>query len=89
MLNIIRLIGEICSLTTDGCHRLFGYEIDDVRRLDAEFNTARTHIVESYIFERDILVDLPLELAPTAAFARTATVDTLSNAGRVTFQSAF
>jgi hypothetical protein len=77
MLNIIRAIGEICSLTTDGSHRLFGYEIDDVRRLDAEFNGPRTHIVESYIFERDVLVDLPLELAPPAAFARTATVDTL------------
>jgi hypothetical protein len=77
MLNIVRALEEACSLTTDGAHRLFGYELDGVREFDLRINNTRTHIVESYVFERDLLVQLPLELSPEPAFERDATLSTL------------
>lgn len=76
-LNQVRIVEEACSLTADGSHRLFGYEIDEIRNIDARVNRGRTHIVESYVFERDLLIELPLELAASREFSRTATLATL------------
>ena len=77
MLNMMLGFGETHSLTVDGAHRLFGYHIDAIREYDLLLNGGRTHIVESYLFERDFLVDLPLLLAPTEMFASSASLDTL------------
>ena len=62
-------IAEIYSLTLEGAHRLFGYRLEDIREYDLHLNSGRTHIIESYPFERDLLIDLPARLAPTEAFA--------------------
>lgn len=37
-------VGEICSLTLDGVHRLFGYNLDAIREFDLKLNGGRTHI---------------------------------------------
>jgi hypothetical protein len=75
--NMVRELEEACSLTTDGAYRLFGYELDGIREFDLLLNAGRTHIVESYVFERDLMVELPLELAPAEAFRRNAALSTL------------
>jgi hypothetical protein len=75
--NMVRDMEEACSLTTDGAYRLFGFELDGVREFDLHLNGGRTRIVESYVFERDLMVELPLELAPAEAFRRNATLSTL------------
>ncbi len=77
MANMVRDIEEACSLTTDGAYRLFGYELDGIREFDLHLNGGRTHIVESRVFERDLIVELPLELAPEQAFRRNAALSTL------------
>lgn len=66
-----------CLLTKGGAYRLFGYELDAIREYDLFLNGGRTHIVESYIFERDLLVELPLELAPANTFTRNGLLSTL------------
>ena len=66
-------IAEIYSLTLDGVHRLFGYSLPELRTFDLQLNTARTHIFESYAFERDLLIDVPARLAPRESF----TIDAL------------
>jgi hypothetical protein len=65
------------SLTLDGAHRLFGYELDKVREYDLLLNAGRTRIVETYPFERDRLVDLPFRFGNDEAFAKTSTVQDL------------
>lgn len=55
-------------LTIGAAHQLFGYDLDAIRQYDLQWNSGRTHIVESYVFERDKLIDFPLELAPESAF---------------------
>jgi len=77
MVNMVRDLKEACSLTTDGAYRLFGYELDGIREFDLRLNGGRTHIVESYVFERDLMVELPLELAPAEAFRRNAMLSAL------------
>ena len=77
MANMVRSLEDICSLTTDGAHRLFGYELDCVRDFDFHLNGSRTHIVESYVFDRDLKVELPLEFAPEDAFRRSAMLSSL------------
>ena len=77
MANMVHEMEALCSLTTDGGYRLFGYDLDGVREFDLRLNGGRTHIVESYVFERDCRVTLPLDLAPAEAFTRNATLDTL------------
>jgi len=61
-------IADIYSLTLEGAHRLFGYSLQKIREFDLYLNGGRTHIFESYPFERDLLIDLPARLAPTEAF---------------------
>lgn len=65
-------IAENYSLTLEGAHRLFGYSLQDIREIDLDLNRGRTHIFESYPFERDLLIDLPARLAPTESFAADA-----------------
>jgi hypothetical protein len=62
-------IAEISNLTLEGAHRLFGYDLEALRNYDLHLNESRTHIVESYAFERDILIDLPSQLASKEVFA--------------------
>jgi len=61
-------VAESCCLTLDGAHKLFGYSLAALRDYDLRLNGGRTHIVESYAFERDQLVDLPSRFASREAF---------------------
>jgi hypothetical protein len=65
-------IADTCSLTLEGAHRLFGYDLGAIREYDLRLNGGRTHIFESYPFERDLLIDLPSQLAPGEAFGANA-----------------
>ena len=76
-LSMLFQIADMFSLTIEGAHRLFGYDLGAIREYDLRLNSGRTHIVESYAFERDLLVDLPLELAPPEAFAADRTLGEL------------
>jgi hypothetical protein len=71
-LNTVLEIAETCLLSLEGAHRLFGYDLGRIREYDFQLNGGRTHIFESYPFERDLLIDLPLRFAPRQAFARDA-----------------
>jgi hypothetical protein len=62
-------IADIFSLTLQGAHSLFGYSLEDIRDYDLHLNCGRTHIFESYPFDRDLSIDLPARLAPAGAFA--------------------
>ena len=73
-LSMLLEVGDIFSLTIEGAHRLFGYDLGRIREYDLRLNGRRTHIVESYAFERDLLVDLPLDLASSEAFASNGTL---------------
>jgi hypothetical protein len=68
---------EIYSLTLEGAHRLFGYRLDQYCRTDRDLNGERTHIFNSYPFERDLLIDLPYRLADQKAFSADALVQDL------------
>jgi len=76
-LNMLLEIADMFSLTVEGAHRLFGYDLGGIREYDLRLNGKRTHIVESYAFERDLLVDLPSELAPSEAFGADGTLGEL------------
>jgi len=62
-------VADSCYLTLDGAHRLFGYSLDRIQEYDLKLNGGRTHIIESYPFERDLRIDLPMRLAHRDAFA--------------------
>jgi hypothetical protein len=68
-LTMLLEIAEIYSLTLEGVHRLFGYEIGKFGEYDSALNGGRTHIFESYPFKRDLPIDLPARLAPGQSFA--------------------
>lgn len=55
-------VAEIFSLTLDGAHRLFGYHLDTIRQYDLYLNGGRTHILDTYPYNRDLPIDLPLRL---------------------------
>ncbi len=76
-LSMLLEVADAFSLTVEGAHRLFGYDLAAIREYDLRLNGGRTHIVESYVFERDLLMDLPLELAPPEAFDFDATLSEL------------
>ena len=65
-------IAEIFRLTIEGAHKLFGYNLKEIREYDLKLNGGRTHIFESYPFERDQLIDLPLRLASEKVFGMDA-----------------
>lgn len=67
-LNTVLEIVDTFLLTIGAAHELFGYDLEAIRQHDLSLNSGRTHIVESYVFQRDELVDVPLELAPENTF---------------------
>lgn len=71
-IHVVLELAEAFSLTLDGAHRLFGYELERIREYDLGLNAGRTHIIETYPFERDRLVDLPSQFGGDEAFARSA-----------------
>ncbi|MDE1162380.1 MAG: hypothetical protein PW792_10620 [Acidobacteriaceae bacterium] len=70
MAHTLNAIESLCLLTKDGSYRLFGYSLDSIRERDSELNGDRTHLIDSYIYDRDYEVELPLELANEAGFQR-------------------
>jgi hypothetical protein len=70
-------IAETCCLTLEGAHRLFGYSLGKIREYDLRLNGGRTHIIESYSFERDLLIDLPLRVAQRDVFSNDAFLQNL------------
>ncbi len=74
MVPMVHELEELCGLVTGGGYRLFGYELDAIREYDRRLNSKRTHIVETHIFERDALVELPLELAEETMLAMDASL---------------
>ncbi len=71
-LNTLLEVADTFSLTLGATHELFGYDLEAVRQYDLQLNAGRTHIVESYVFDRDKMVDVPSELASLEAFASDA-----------------
>jgi len=63
MVPMVHELEELCGLVTGAGYRLLGYELDAIREYDHVLNGGRTHLVESHVFERDLQVELPLELA--------------------------
>lgn len=76
-LNTLNEVAETFSLTVGAAHELFGYSLDSIRQYDLRWNAGRTHIVESYVFDRDRLVDLPSELESEATFRSDAMLSNL------------
>ncbi|WP_353069860.1 hypothetical protein RBB75_05955 [Tunturibacter empetritectus] len=76
-LHSVLEVANAFSLTLDGAHRLFGYELERIREYDLRLNAGRTHIIETYPFERDLLVDLPSQLGGDEIFTRSATLHEL------------
>lgn len=46
-LGMLLEIADIFSLTIEGAHRLFGYDLGGLREYDRRLNAGRTHIVDS------------------------------------------
>jgi hypothetical protein len=76
-LHAVLEVADIFSLTLDGAHRLFGYNLESIREYDFQLNGGRTHIIESYPFERDMLIDLPSELDSREVFGSNASLRNL------------
>jgi hypothetical protein len=47
-LSMLLEIADMFSLTIEGAHRLFGYDLDGVREFDLRLNGGRTHIERSH-----------------------------------------
>ena len=77
MLSTVLDIADAFSLTLEGAHSIFGYDLEGLRRLDREFNNGRTHIIEDYAFRRDFLVDLPAYFGNDEVFQRDAALKEL------------
>src|ERR1700728_2870454 len=60
-LHTVLEVADIFSLTLSGAHQLFGYDLEEMKRYDLQWNGGRTHIIESYPFNQDLKVDLPAE----------------------------
>ncbi len=76
-LNTITEIVDTFLLTIGAAHELFGYDLEAIRQYDLRLNSGRTHIVESHVFDRDKLIDVPLELAPESTFQSNAMLSDL------------
>jgi hypothetical protein len=61
-LHTVLEVADIFSLTLSGAHQLFGYDLEEMKRYDLQWNGGRTHIIESYPFDQDLKIDLPAEL---------------------------
>jgi hypothetical protein len=55
-------------LTTGAAFQVFGYDLDELRRLEYLLNRERTRFVECYPFDRDRPVDLPAALGAFSNF---------------------
>ena len=76
----LRTVTEIVDnflLTIGATHELFGYDLEALRQNELFLNSRRTHIVESHVFQRDKLTDVPLELAAESKFQSDALVGDL------------
>jgi hypothetical protein len=73
-LHAVFEVADAFSLTLDGAHRLFGYELERIREFDLKLNAGRTHIIEAHPFDRDLPVDLPAVLGRDEAFAQSSTL---------------
>ena len=67
-LSMVDAVADMAWLTNEGAHNLFGYNLARIREYDLRLNSGRTHLIESYPFERDRLMDLPLEFASEEVF---------------------
>jgi hypothetical protein len=76
-LHAVLEVADAFSLTLDGAHRLFGYELERIREYDLKLNAGRTHIIETYPFERDLPVDLPSQFGGDEIFTRSSTLHDL------------
>ena len=76
-LHTVLEIADTFSLTLGGAHELFGYDLGGIRECDLRWNRGRTHIIESYAFKRDQLVDLPSGFSSSEAFGADAALDEL------------
>ena len=72
MPGIIAEAARHFRLTVDGAHRLFGYNLSDIQAYDLRLNGSRTRLIESYAFDQDLLIDLPLRFGEDEMFHRTA-----------------
>lgn len=70
-LRTVLEVADLFSLTLEGAHRLFGYDLTRIGPLDLKLNGGRTHIVESKAYHRDQFIELPLEFASSEAFRTT------------------
>ena len=73
-LKTVLEVAELCSLTLEGAHKLFGYDLEALRDFDLKLNSGRTHIFDNYAFNRDHLVDLPARLASHESFLKDASL---------------
>jgi hypothetical protein len=71
-LHTVFEVADAFALTLDGAHRIFGYDLEALREYDSRLNGARTRIIESYSFDRDLSIDLPLQLGSPEAFVKNA-----------------
>jgi hypothetical protein len=47
-LSMLLEIADVFSLTIEGAHRLFGYDLDGIREYDLRLNGGRTHIESTH-----------------------------------------
>jgi hypothetical protein len=76
-LHAVLEVGDAFSLTLDGAHRLFGYELERIREYDLKLNSGFTHIIETYPFERDLPVDLPYRFGNDEIFVKNSALHDL------------
>ncbi|WP_198137683.1 hypothetical protein [Terriglobus sp. TAA 43] len=76
-LHTVLEVADIFSLTLQGSHRLFGYNLDRLRHYDAILNNASTRIIEHYAFERDLPIDLPHRFHEGKAWEATSSLHQL------------
>jgi hypothetical protein len=46
-LHAVLEVAEVFSITLDGAHRLFGYELEKIREYDLLLNAGRTHSTQT------------------------------------------
>ena len=73
-LHAVLEIADVFPLTLDGAHQLFGYNLAEIREYDFRWNGGRTRIIESYPFDRDLLIDLPSQFGSRDVLGLDATL---------------
>lgn len=67
-LHAVLEVGDAFSLTLDGAHRLFGYELERIREYDLKLNSGFTHITEKWSLELDCSPAKPLAVGRNRRF---------------------